>query len=222
MTVSYEVAKPFDSGEVIRLLAGGFSKSEPPAVAMGLSMEEFEQFLDALALAVIPEGLTLVARSVDTRRLVGVLLTDDFGNPPGIDLGRISPKFLPIFAMLELLDEQFRKEMTICRGQWLHLFMLAVDEEFAGRGIGQELIKRCIENGYRRGYRTALTEATGRISQHIFRKNGFVQRFCVPYRSFMYEGRLIFASIQGHEGAMLMDRSLEPCPAIGSGAATYE
>ena len=40
MTVSYEVAKPFDSGEVIRLLAGGFSKSEPPAVAMGLSMEE--------------------------------------------------------------------------------------------------------------------------------------------------------------------------------------
>ena len=42
--------------------------------------------------------------------------------------------------------------MTICRGKFLHLFMLVVDGQFAGRGIGQELIKACIENGCRRGY----------------------------------------------------------------------
>ena len=105
----------------------------------------------------------------------------------------------------------------MCRCKYLHLFMLAVDGQFAGRGIGQELIRRCIENGYRKGYQKALTEATGKISQHIFRKNGFVQRFCVPYRSFMYEGRLVFASIQGHEGAMLMDRSINPVPQSAQG-----
>lgn len=220
MTVSYEVAKTSDSGEVIRLLARVFSESEPPALAMGLSPQELEQFLDAIAPAVIPEGLTVIARSMDTGTLAGVLFTDDFGNPPGIDLCRISPKFLPIFAMLELLDEQFRKEVTICRGKFLHLFMLVVDGQFAGRGIGQELIKACIENGCRRGYRRALTEATGKISQHIFRKNGFIQRFSVPYRSFRYENRPVFAAIQGHEGAMLMDRSLECCPELGAGEIT--
>jgi len=92
--------------------------------------------------------------------------------------------------------------------------MLAVDGQFAGRGIGQELIRACIENGCRRGYEAALTEATGKISQHIFRKNGFVQRFSVSYRSFVYENRSVFASIQGHERAMLMDRSLECSPEV--------
>jgi GNAT superfamily N-acetyltransferase len=100
--------------------------------------------------------------------------------------------------------------------------MLAVDGQFAGRGIGQELIRRCIENGYRKGYQKALTEATGKISQHIFRKNGFMQRFSVPYGSFLYENRPVFASIQGHEGAMLMDKSIKPCSAIGSGATAYQ
>src|SRR5215472_6850045 len=220
MTVSYEVAKPSDSSEVIRLLANVFSESEPPALAMGLSTKELEQFLDTIAPTVIPQGLTVIARSVDTGTLAGVLFADDFGNPPGIDRRRISSKFLPIFAMLELLDEQFRKEVTVCRGKCLHLFMLAVDGQFAGRGIGQELIKACIENGCRRGYGTALTEATGKISQHIFRKNGFIQRFSVPYRSFMYENRPVFASIQGQEGAMLMDRSIECCLELSSGKIT--
>jgi ribosomal protein S18 acetylase RimI-like enzyme len=222
MTVSYEVAKPSDSGEVIRLLARVFSESEPPAVAMGLSMQEFKEFLEAIAPTILTEGLTFIARGVGTGTLAGVLLTDDFGNPPCIDPCRISSRFLPILAMLELLDEQFRKEVTMCRCRYLHLFMLAVDGQFAGRGIGQELIRRCIENGYRKGYQKALTEATGKISQHIFRKNGFMQRFSVPYGSFLYENRPVFASIQGHEGAMLMDKSIRPCSAIGSGATAYQ
>ena len=133
MTVSYEVAKPFDSGEVIRLLAGGFSTSEPPAVAMGSFHGRFERFLDALPLAVIPEELTLVAHSVDTGRLVGVLLTDDFGNPPGIDLGRISPKFCPSSPCWSCLMSNSEGNDDCLRGQWLHLFMLAVDRRIRGK-----------------------------------------------------------------------------------------
>ena len=75
MTVSYEVAKPSDSGEVIRLLARVFSESEPPAVAMGLSMEEFKEFLEAIAPTILTEGLTFIARGVGTGTLAGVLLT---------------------------------------------------------------------------------------------------------------------------------------------------
>jgi len=209
MTFSYEVAKPSDSGEIICLIAQVFSESEPPARAMGLSSQELEQFLEEVAPTVIPLGLTVIARTVDTGAIAGALFTEDFGDLPRIDPCRISPKFLPIFALLELLDEQFRKDAIITRGKLLHLFMLAVDQQFAGRGIGQELIKACIENGFRRGYRRALTEATGKTSQHIFRKTGFLQRFSVNYRSFLYDNKLVFACIQEHEAAMLMDRSID-------------
>ncbi len=206
--VDYDVAKPFDAEEIVRLLATVFSESEPPTVAMGLSFQDLEQFLQLFTPRAIADGLTVVARSRDTRNLAGTLLTDDFASPPALDLNQISAKFLPIFSMLQTLDERFRTGKTISAGEYLHLFMLGVDGRFAGCGIGQGLVKACLDNGFRKGYRIALTEATGRISQRVFRKQGFVDRFSVSYRDFRFEDKNVFASIQAHENATLMDKSL--------------
>ncbi len=206
--VDYAVATLSDSDDIVHLLARVFSQSEPPAVAMGLSVEDMEQFLRLIVPKIVPDGLTVVSRSHETGTLAGVLLTDDFATIPDVDLSQISPRFLPIFAMLERLDEQFRRGREISAGQYLHLFMLAVDARFAGCGIGQGLVEACVDNGSRKGYRTALTEATGRVSQHVFRKNGFAERFSVAYQDFVYEDKVVFASIREHEQAILMDRSL--------------
>lgn len=206
--MNYQIAKPSDSDEIVRLLAQVFSESEPPAVAMALTAADFEQFLQLVVPRVIADELTVVSRSGKTGTLAGVLFTDDFAKPSTLDLTKINPKFLPIFSMLDALDQQFREGKTISPGEYLHLFMLGVERQFAGRGIGQELIKACLDNGSRRGYRTALTEATGRVSQHIFRKNGFTDQFSVAYSNFTYQNRLVFASICEHEEAILMDRSL--------------
>jgi ribosomal protein S18 acetylase RimI-like enzyme len=62
--------------------------------------------------------------------------------------------------------------------------MLAVDLQFDGKGIAQSLVERCLENGARKGYRRAVTEATGSISQRVFRKLGFEERFRTRYRDF--------------------------------------
>jgi len=208
-SVDYGVAKASDAEEIVRLLAAVFSASEPPAVAMGLSSGDLEQFLRLFAPAAIADELTIIARSRESGKLAGVLLTDDFAGSSTLDLNRISTKFLPIFSMLETLDEQYRTGKTISTGQYLHLFMLAVDAQFTGRGIAQRMVKECLENGLRKNYRMALTEATGRVSQSVFHKLGFGDRFSVSYRHFKYEGRFVFASIEGHDRAILMDRSLE-------------
>lgn len=206
--LDYDVAKPSDADDIVRLLAKVFSESEPPAVAMALSGDEMKQFLQLVVPNVLPDRLTVTARSSGTGELAGALLTDDFACPLDLDVRQISPKFSPILSMLENLDEQFRKGRAIAPGNFLHLFMLGVDGRFQGRGIGQELIQACVENGSRKGYQIALTEATGKVSQHIFRKNGFADRFSVLYRNFLYEDRLVFTSIREHEKAILMDRSL--------------
>ncbi len=91
-------------------------------------------------------------------------------------------------------------------GEYLHLFMLGVDARFAGQGIAQRLVQTSLENGRRKGYHWALTEATGTVSQRVFGKLGFVERFRVSYRDYQYNGDAVFAAIQGHEGAALMDR----------------
>ncbi len=206
--VKYDVANASDADEIINLLASVFSQSEPPAVAMGLSFADMKQFLQLVVPSVIPDGVTIISRSTSRGELAGALLTDDFASPLDLDMSRISHRFSPILSMLERLDEQFRKGKTVSAGNYLHLFMLAVNAQFAGQGIAQELVKTCIDNGSRKGYRTALTEATGKISQHVFRKTGFADRFSVFYRDFLYENKAVFGSIKEHEKAILMDRSL--------------
>ena len=206
--LDYAVANLSDSEDVARLLARVFSESEPPAVAMGLSCNEMSEFLQLVVPSVVPYGLTVVARSAETGRLAGVMLSDDFASPPALDLDRISPKLMPILTMLEVLDEQFRAGKTISAGQFLHLFMLGVDGEFGGGGVGQGLVQVSLRNAAGKGYRMALTEATGKVSQHIFRKNGFSDRFSVAYQDFVYQGKAVFASIREHERVILMDRAL--------------
>jgi len=74
--------------------------------------------------------------------------------------------------------------------------------------LSQQLVVACLEHGNRRGYRLAVTEATNKISQHIFRKQGFVERAKRSYAAHPFDGQHIFASIAEHGGPILMDKSL--------------
>jgi ribosomal protein S18 acetylase RimI-like enzyme len=206
--IRYEVLQAADAESMIELLAAAFSGAEPPAVAMGLSSADLAEFLHQLAPRAVADGLTIVARSSAPDAVAGVVLCDDFAATAPVDRQRISRRFLPIFAMLESLDEQYRLGRAMQKGEYLHLFMLAVDGGFGGRGIAQGLVEFCLQNGARKGYRRAVTEATGPISQHVFRKLGFQERFRVSYGDFRFKGKAAFASITDHGGAALMDRSI--------------
>ena len=75
--------------------------------------------------------------------------------------------------------------------------------------MAHNLVQNCLENGIRKGYHTAVAEATGVISQHIFKNRfGFVDRLEIPYKTFVYQGRRVFESIEGHPGTILMDKPL--------------
>jgi len=193
---------------MVHLIASAFSASEPPAVAMGLTVSDLTEFLKMLVPTALEDGVTVVARSSAGNRLVGAILTDDFARPAPLDPQRLSPGLLPIMAMLESLDDQYRAGRDLAAGEYLHLFMLAVDPQFGGQGIAQSMVEHCLENGACKGYRWAMTEATGVISQRVFRKLGFEERFRVRYRDFRYQAAAVFAGITEHDGVALMDRAL--------------
>lgn len=133
----------------------------------------------------------------------GVLITDDFTSPLPMGSAGMSPKFEPIFELLGRLDERYREERTIAPGEYLHLFMLATEARYRGRGVAGKLVQKCLANGAEKGYRYALTEATGVISQGVFRSAGFVERLRAAYREVP-----AFAQIEGHEATLLMDRAV--------------
>ena len=208
--IEYGVYSDSEADAVATLLGEVFSRRDPPAVAVGLTASEFEDFVRLLCPGLEAEGVTAVARHAGTKEPVGVLLTQDSASPLPDGVGRLSPKFDPIFDILGELDAEYRAGRPVRPGECLHLFLLGVSVRVAGRGVGQQLVASCLELGAKKGYRLAVTEATNKVSQHIFRKQGFEERVRRSYRAHRFDGQAVFASIADQGGPALMDRPINP------------
>ncbi len=208
--ITYSVYTANDAGEMTRLLGDVFAHRDPPAVAVGLTPAEFESFVGLYCPRAAVEGLTIVARSVETGEMVGVLLTEDSSGAPPDGMEHLSVKFEPIFDILGKLDAEYRAGEPARPGECLHLFLLGVAPRYAGQGIAHQLVAKCLANGASRRYRVAVTEATNKTSQHIFRRQGFVERVQGSYENHRFKGRAYFGSIAEQGGPMLMERPIAP------------
>lgn len=206
--IVYGLLEAADEPEMIQVLADAFSRHDPPAVALGLSASDIAQIVKSFAPKVLAEELTIVARDA-AGRMVGVMFTEDFGTPSP-DLGALPEGFEAIGMLLDRLDLPYRETHDVVPGSHLHLLMVAVSDVATRAGVAQTLIRVCVDQGAKRGYRWAIAEATGVVSQHIFRKLGFIELDVVPYGEFEVNGQRVFATIADHRGAVLMERSVDP------------
>jgi ribosomal protein S18 acetylase RimI-like enzyme len=206
--IRYSVCGSDDVDELVRLLADVFTADDPPAVAVGLTKPEFEQLVELYRVRAGTGGLTIIARSESSGEMMGVLLAEDSASPFPEGVERLSQKFAPIFDILGELDSEYRRGTLLLPGESLHLFLLGVARRFTRQGIAQGLVERCVQAGGRRGFRKAVTEATNPVSQHIFRKLGFVDRAKREYASHLFEGVPVFESIAAHGGPVLLERKL--------------
>lgn len=206
--VEYGILECAELPSMARLLGEAFSRDEPTSGAAGLSSSELEALVTAYGPKALAEQLSVVARLASTGDLVGGLLAEDFGTPPPDGIAEVAPSFAPIGALLDALDDQYRASRKITPGAYLHLFMLGVARHAYGHGIAHHLFETCLANGKARGYGFAVGEATGSVSQHLCRKNGFRDVLAASYEDFVFGDQRVFSSIVGAEATILMDREL--------------
>lgn len=216
--IRYSVCGPADVAEMSRLLAETFTRSDPPAVAVGLTPDEFEDFVTVVSQREMTKSLTIIARDLESGIMAGALLAEDAASPPPLGMAGLSDKFKPIFDLFGRLDAQVDEPPITAAGEVLHLFLLGVDDRFAGRGIGQRLVTASLMNGADSGFGVAVAEATNRTSQHIFMKLGFAVRAEVAYADYRRDGVPVFGSIADHGGPMAMIRDLGTARAPASAA----
>jgi ribosomal protein S18 acetylase RimI-like enzyme len=207
--IEYRVCQADDTPEIGRLLAESFTKHDPPAIAVGLTPDEFEAFVALWLPRAGADGLTIIARDRETGEIAGALLTEDAAATPPQGVEGLSEKLDAIFDLLGQIDSEYRNGRTIVSGQYLHLFLLGVADQFARRGIGRELVAACLQNGGARGYASAVTEATNPVSQHIFRELGFTKQAERSYAGYRLGDSAVFASIADNGGPMTMDRLID-------------
>jgi ribosomal protein S18 acetylase RimI-like enzyme len=204
--IRYGLLEDDDVTEMARLIGHVFSRADPLAVAIDMAAGDLEAFVLVFGAKAVAEGLTVLARE-RSGALVGAMFSDDFGTPPPA-LDGLPASFAPVGALLESLDDDYRRTRSIAEGSHAHFNMLAVAPAFSGRGIAQTIVELSLAHAAGRGYRFAFTEATGPVSQHIFRKWGFQERHTVAYEDFLFEGRPVFASIESTGGIMLFEADL--------------
>ena len=209
-SIEYSVYVPSHAEEMTRLLAEAFAHREGLSIAAGLSEAQFAMFVRTFLPQVSEEKLTIVARFADSGEMVGALLTNDPARETAQPSETLHEKFEPVAGILGQLVAAYKAGQEPRPGEMLHLYLLGVSDRVAGRGIGQQLVSTCVENGARRGYRVAFAEAAGRASQHIFRKLGFAERAHIPYQDYVFNGRRVFESIAYEGGPTLMEKLLTP------------
>jgi hypothetical protein len=206
--VQYELLDKTELNEMAVMAGEAFACYEPVTTALGIPSEDFADFVRLLGPKMVQEELTVIARNQETKQIIGAMITDDFAIEPPEEILHLGYKFEPMWTVLDELDSRYKQKRNLTKGEYLHFFLLAVDHRQTGKNVARNLVQTCLENGIEKGYKTGVVEATGVVSQHIFREFGFVDRFEVLYKNFMFQGKQVFGSIEEHSGIILMDKAL--------------
>lgn len=214
--ITYECFN-LDALEETALIVGqAFSGSDPMAIIQNLSVQDFQHYVEMLEEWLADADLSVIARDKTSGKVAGALIAGDFAADSPLEVEQVSHKFAPIFALFQSLEDSYKQDKLIKQNEYLHLYMLAVAPQNRGKGIAHTLVSTALELGMKRGYEAALTEAANPISQHIFRKAGFVPRHEIRYSQFVYErdgfrpapGHRVFEGIVNASGTVLMDKLL--------------
>ena len=208
--VRYEIFTSDSLDALADVVAKAFTQFDPMAIARNLSVDEFASYIKLLGEWIEQENLTVIARDKLHNEVAGVVIAGDFASnsPLNPDSDNISHKFEPIVELIESLETQYKQDRKIRAGEYLHVYMMAVSPDYQRRKIAQQLVQICLDNGKKRGFTKAVTEAANSVSLHIFRKLDFQPRHQVGYQKFVYQNIRVFADIEGHEGTILMDKLL--------------
>lgn len=208
--IRYEMLSEANLDGAVRCVSTVFTAEEPMSRHLGISPADFAVFARGYYQHLIPQQLSLVAVDEDRDQVIGVRISEDYAKiEEGLVIEGLTPKFNPLFALLDQLADYFRARREVVPGKYAHMFMVAVAEGYTRRGIAPSMYRYFLEIVQSRGFSHAVTEPTGVISQHILlHKFGFRELFRIDYRDFVFDGSYPFSGLRGHQCAMLLEKPL--------------
>lgn len=206
--ITLEVLGPAHTEEATACIANTFAAGEPMSQHLGITSEEFTQFARLFIEKAAHEGLSAVALDPE-QQIVGTIIAEDYATEPPAGLKDISEKFTPVFALLESLGERYVANHAVTVGSHCHLFMCGVYPAYTNRRLAQKLIQFAQDIARERGFKTAVCEATGRISQFMCgTRLGFNYLDEINYQNFLLDGKAVFADITSVDSCILYEKHL--------------
>ena len=185
-----------DIGEASKCLARAFSKGEPMTSELGITEEEFEVFSKEICEKATVHQLSIVVRDKESDQLIACSII-------GIDedeqsIPELTNKFDPIFALLDHLSSSLPRIKESEKAA--HIFTIAVDEAYQGKGIAKMLLALQINVLKEAGYDYFYGEFTNNRSyQAVLQvvKSDAQNSSKVSYADFCYKDQYPFKNLEG-------------------------
>jgi hypothetical protein len=196
-----------DLEQAIRCVVEAFTQHEPMTTTLGISLDEFRPFAKIICEKAIRDQLSLVAKEKGTNNVAGFSLAEDFISEPPEELEKLSNKFHPIFALLNDLDEAYKKASRLAEGEILRLFMGGACFAFRNMKIVTTLIEAQLRLAREKNFLGVVAEVTGPISQHILiDKFSFRKIKQIEYKSYVYRGKKVFSDIEEASACIFIEK----------------
>lgn len=195
--------------ETADLVVTTFNEREPLAGLNQAPPEEFYKFILNLTRQCADEELGFVVTESQTNKVIGAVLSSDLAsslNESDIDEAE---NHNPIESLITTLNDAYFTDEHLPENTYLSIKFVAMDGNYKGKGAVNQLISACLQQAKQKGFSYAQAEATGKISQHIFKnKLGFDEKAFIKYSDFTFDGETPFSPLTEHEGIKLLIKRL--------------
>jgi ribosomal protein S18 acetylase RimI-like enzyme len=159
----------------------------------------------------LPEGLSLLAISRSTQRILGVCLNEEA--KPNADKQPEMTYTHPAYAKIAKFLKKFADSVDVWKitgaDRAVFIILLAVDAAARGRGIGRALMEKTREKARSAGYPLIAVTCTSFFSTRIARDMGMHSVYCLPYSEYQDEnGDPVFKPPLPHTEVNLMVQKL--------------
>lgn len=209
MTQYYQIdaIKLQDAKALASVICQAFATGQPDHE--GSSAEEFEDYLEYLAMRGAETGLGCVARCNQSGNIIGAVLCDDLADSFSSEEMQTDDVTDPMVQLIKALNLKYFTELKVKPNTYLNIKFIGVEDGHAGKGIANALLSTAMATGKAKGFSYAHTESAGKLSQHIFdNKFGFVELAEIKYADFTYQGKRPIVSTPEHQSVKLMVKTL--------------
>ncbi|RXG57984.1 hypothetical protein Avbf_09356 [Armadillidium vulgare] len=203
--------------ELMTLIKESFATRGPVICGLHLGKEEVLEFFSHSAKEWIKYQPSVCAIYIPENKIVGANLTKILTRNvqetfKDANISHYTPGVQTLIKILSNIESScniFKQDETA--DKVLEIAVLAVDLEFSGNKLSYRMNEESERIALELGCQIATTQATNKISQHIFRKIGYENRFWIDYRDVEVDGikPLDISAMHGSTGAIAFIKYLK-------------
>lgn len=194
---TYTVLKAQHAESTIKMFTRAFCDSEPMTRYVDMQYEEFTPFATLIVDKAVKDGLSSIV--VKDNDVIACALVEDLLSPLDIQIP-LTPKFGPIFNLLENLSASYFSRQTFHKNQVAHLFITAVHNNYRGQGLSEVVNFGAMDIAEEKKFEFMTSELTNYINEEGLIKYLSTEKQLINtiiYKDFIFENKKPFENLAG-------------------------